>query len=354
MKYIVYKTTNLVNKYIYIGVHKTENPEIFDGYIGNGCYINHPSDWNNPKTAFQVALKEFGIKNFRRETISIHETEEEAYLTEALIVNEEFLSRPDVYNMVLGGTYSNSEIVKCYQYDSNGNYLRGFDSMADAALHLNITVKAVSRSIIFKNKCKNYYLSTNKVNKLDISQYTISQESVKVYRYLVESGSFDKEYDSYSQASIDTGCTLIEVVRSAKLCYRVGKYQFLLIKEDSYDKAKSIYLRIREVNKYDINGIFIKHYNSQKEAELENPGSNITNSIKNKKPCKNNYFWSLEELPKFCSTRTNKKEVGMFDLNNNLIKTWDSVKSWKQEFPINSDYIRVPKVYKKQYIFKFI
>jgi hypothetical protein len=34
-KYIVYQTINLVNNKIYIGVHRT-NPDIFDGYIGNG------------------------------------------------------------------------------------------------------------------------------------------------------------------------------------------------------------------------------------------------------------------------------------------------------------------------------
>ena len=40
MKYIVYCTTNIKNNKIYIGVHGTENPSIFDGYIGNGVYIN--------------------------------------------------------------------------------------------------------------------------------------------------------------------------------------------------------------------------------------------------------------------------------------------------------------------------
>ena len=33
LKFIVYCTTNIVNNKIYIGVHKTENPDIFDGYI---------------------------------------------------------------------------------------------------------------------------------------------------------------------------------------------------------------------------------------------------------------------------------------------------------------------------------
>ncbi len=33
MNYIVYKTTCLVNNKIYVGVHRTEDPNIFDGYF---------------------------------------------------------------------------------------------------------------------------------------------------------------------------------------------------------------------------------------------------------------------------------------------------------------------------------
>jgi hypothetical protein len=43
MKYIVYLTTNIINNKIYIGVHGTNNPDIFDGYLGCGVNINIPS-----------------------------------------------------------------------------------------------------------------------------------------------------------------------------------------------------------------------------------------------------------------------------------------------------------------------
>jgi hypothetical protein len=44
MKYIVYVTKNKESKInginrIYVGVHKTEDPNIFDGYIGCGVKI---------------------------------------------------------------------------------------------------------------------------------------------------------------------------------------------------------------------------------------------------------------------------------------------------------------------------
>lgn len=41
MKYIVYRTTCLINNKIYVGVHHTDDPNIFDGYLGRGLWKNH-------------------------------------------------------------------------------------------------------------------------------------------------------------------------------------------------------------------------------------------------------------------------------------------------------------------------
>lgn len=46
MNYIVYKTTNLINGKVYVGVHRT-NPDIFDGYIG--CGVSHKDKKKNKK-----------------------------------------------------------------------------------------------------------------------------------------------------------------------------------------------------------------------------------------------------------------------------------------------------------------
>lgn len=104
-RYIVYCTINIINMFIYVGVHKMYDNEPL--YIGNGCHANHPSDYAHPKTKFQYALKTYGPKNFIRITLKdFGDDEDGAYLLEAEIVNEEFLARPDVYNMVLGGKSS--------------------------------------------------------------------------------------------------------------------------------------------------------------------------------------------------------------------------------------------------------
>ena len=84
MKYIVYLTKNKksvvngLNK-IYIGVHQTEDPNIFDGYLGCGCYVNQPSTYMYPKTPFQYAVKKYGVNAFERTVLFIYDNEDDAY-----------------------------------------------------------------------------------------------------------------------------------------------------------------------------------------------------------------------------------------------------------------------------------
>lgn len=65
LKYIVYITINLCNGKLYIGVHKT-NPDVFDGYIGNGIYRQSQA---NKDYAFHSAVRKYGYSNFKRITI---------------------------------------------------------------------------------------------------------------------------------------------------------------------------------------------------------------------------------------------------------------------------------------------
>lgn len=95
MFYTVYKVTNLVNGKIYVGLHVTKNLD--DEYLGSGKQI-------------QSAVKKYGRENFKREYIKLCKNSEEMYALEATIVNEEFVKRPDTYNMKTGGTGSWSHV----------------------------------------------------------------------------------------------------------------------------------------------------------------------------------------------------------------------------------------------------
>ena len=88
MYFYLYKITNNLNGKIYIGVHKTSDLE--DGYMGSGVYLNR-------------AIRKHGPANFTKEILQFFTNEEKMYLTESIVVNSNFISRNDVYNVNIGG-----------------------------------------------------------------------------------------------------------------------------------------------------------------------------------------------------------------------------------------------------------
>ena len=79
------------------------------------------------------------------------------------------------------------------------------------------------------------------------------------------------------------------------------------------------------VFQYNSKGEFIKEYSSQKEAELQNKGSNISKSIKDRSLDKNNYYWSIEKVPLYnVPKKRSSKKVAKLDENNNILQTWES------------------------------
>lgn len=327
MKYIVYKTTNLVNNFIYIGVHHTNDNLTFDKYLGNGIFIDKPSSYEKAKTKFQQAVKEFGVHNFRRETLAVFDNDVDAYNLEETLVNEEFLARADVYNMILGGRINHCLGVKVFQYDLNGNYMKEYKSFQDAGDQLGKDATTIRKAALYKLRVsEKYYFNTDKVDKIDLTLYN-NIEKTKVYRYK-KSGEYDREFESYGAAGRDTECSPANVRKGCLLGYCVTDlYYFSLVKETSYDKARSIQIAERTVHKYDSEGNYLESYETQREAEKANEGSNITKAIKNKSVDFNGFMWSLEKLPKFNAvgvSKNSKKKVGKFDDEGNLLKTYDS------------------------------
>ncbi|MHC0442319.1 NUMOD3 domain-containing DNA-binding protein [Flavobacterium sp. 3-210] len=101
MKHLVYRTTNLLNDKIYIGIHSTENIE--DGYLGSG-------------RIFLKALKRYGKENFKRDILFVFDNRLDALNKEAEIVSLDFINQESNYNCTLGGIGGIGKSNKGYKH----------------------------------------------------------------------------------------------------------------------------------------------------------------------------------------------------------------------------------------------
>lgn len=99
MHYIIYQTTNLLNKMTYIGSHQTDN--LNDGYLGSGKLLKR-------------AIRKYGKENFKFEILYFATCKNEMFELERRIVNEDFVKNPFTYNLKIGGSGGNPGIVGAF------------------------------------------------------------------------------------------------------------------------------------------------------------------------------------------------------------------------------------------------
>ena len=344
-KWIVYLTTNLINQHIYVGVHKTINPDIFDGYIGNGIYITKPATYQYSKTIFQAAVKKYGPKNFRRETLAIFDNEDEAYLLEEEIVNEEFLTREDVYNMVLGGGGGVLfEGTPCHKYSLEGKYIESYKSFAEAAVLNGKGATTVKRAAKINIRCGDWFFYTRKVDQLDLSKYNTNfKKTVIVYQYS-NMGDYETMYNSIKEAANANNCSstsIREALIVGTLCK--DKY-FSYTLNKKFCDAKLQQLRQCPVYTYDIYGNYLGCFGNVLETSkyLKIRGD-IFSFVRFKRPYYNKYQFTFEQLSKLSDRSTKKQHayiVDQYDTDGNFIKTWQSARQCQKATGISEAGIR--------------
>lgn len=239
MKYIVYLTTNTINNKIYIGVHKTENPDIFDGYIGNSINVfKANSELKNPKLPFHKAVKKYGYGAFKRAVIKVFDTEQEALDLEAEIVNEEFIKRTDTYNTTLGGGMPPLLNKVIYQYDFDGNYIKEWKSLTEAGNSLSCSPTSIGRAALFKRTSCNSFWTFYKFAKLDITEYKkySPEKSVHIYN---EFGIYEKSFNSIVDCSKFLNDSISHIQRSIKIGVKTKGYYISLDLSSQYIKPKT-------------------------------------------------------------------------------------------------------------------
>lgn len=352
MKYILYLTINIVTNDIYIGVHKTNTPYEFDGYYGNGIF--RKSKLKHPKLPLARAIKKYGFSNFKRVTLYVSDSYQEVLQLEALLVNKNFLGRNDVYNITIGGSLPLEHNKIIYQYDSNGNYIKEFNSIKEAASKLHLTETSVGRAVNYKCLCGDYYFSTKKEETLDITSYSKKQSKI-VFIYNNQ-GILIKTIDSMIKTAKYFNITLASVQRailyktSIKDCY-VSLEEFTTFPF----KQKESY-KISKVYQYDANGNYIREYNSTIEATKE---LGLKYNYINRALCSKHkvagFYWSLYKYDRLDNIKPyNTKSIGRYDKEGNLLEIFTTVRSARKQYPNVTKVLKGICNYCHGFVFKYI
>ena len=362
MKTIVYLTINTVNKKIYVGVHDTDTDK-FDGYLGNGVMENDNRSYERCKTPFHFAVKKYGIKSFKRVTLQTFDNREDALELEKRIVNEKFILRKDTYNIALGGgNPPRWNIIKCYQYDLNGNYINEFDSFMDASKEINSSSSTISNACKENMSSFGFYWSIDKFDKLPKEYMRRSHDNSCKYVYQYDiNGNYIKEYPTITIAAKKLNKEMNRISLALKKGLIMDEYYFSFDKLDKFVGINKYNSTKKPVHQYSLEGDFIRSFESCSEASrslIYNNTSKIGSKAK-KQGYACGYLWSFEKLEKLNpykreSSRTeyNQKPIGLFDIDGNLVKRFDSCKDCYLEYPGFKHCLDKNRIAYKKYFFK--
>lgn len=356
-KYIVYVTTNIKNNKIYVGVHGTETPNEFDGYIGNGININVRKSLNNPKEPFEFAVKKYGFAAFKRATIAIFDTMEEALDLEADIVNEDFVKRKDTYNITLGGGLPPILTKVIYQYDLNGNFIKEWPSITEAGNYYKVKSSTIGRAVLFKRTSVKFLWSDYKVDNLDLRTFNLYSPEIPVFTYDCY-GEFVKEYKSEAQCAKELSSNISHIQRSIKMGTMTKGYYISTELVPQYQKPKQSRLQ-GMVHQYNLDGTYIRSFNSIKEVEQSFGESmrGINPSIKLGQMYKN-FLWLRGEKQDFVKPYkipvSASKKVGQYTMDDKLVKVFNTVREARKEFPNVSKVLNGSATHCHNFKFKYL
>lgn len=346
MKYIVYITINSKNDKIYVGVHKTKTPNIFDGYIGCGCYINQPSTYMYPKTAFQYAVKKYGVDSFRRITLYYCDTLEESINKANGLLNNELLGK--AYYNISKYCY----LYDIYQYDESGKLLKKWDSLLDIADFYGedyfVMLNVLTHGYLFKD----FYLSLS--DSYHYSDYNKSSVNI-IYIYDIKG---NLKYITLNENACNKYLGIKDVsnyIQSQSLINNSYYASYKLV-DKFKPKARVNYMK-KKFFVYKASGELVGVYIGKQIMKVINLHSwnKIRDILIYSKGWYKDYYISETEV-EVLPNRNHSIVVEVFDKYGKYIETLSTIRELKDKYNVPSSKIKnIQKGnrYYKDYIFKY-
>lgn len=346
MKYIVFLTTNLSN--IYVGIHATENPDIFDGYLGDGIYVDQANTFKYPKTPLQFAVKRNGADKFKRLTLNVYDSIESALTKYRHIVESDFIKQDHVFN-----TCVNWKNKRLYQFDLDGKLLKTWNYYQEACDFYGYPQERFVKVVKDKRAFLNSYWAEKSV--IRVKNYE-DKGNLQVTFLYSKGGKLLKEF--YSKAECEGYLKVDDVSEYIKNQLLVNDKYYVSNKlmDKFVPRPKVSYCR-RIYHIYDINNKYYGEFKGKKIMPIIDTCSwrVIQNAIENNKRWYKNFYISEEKIDQVPEKRFEIK-IDVYTKYGKYLESFNSLKDVREKYNVTSAQlknIQKGEKYAGDWIFKY-
>lgn len=192
------------------------------------------------------------------------------------------LEKVDCLNLENFHISNNKEV---FLYDSNGTFIKSFNSINEAAQYLDVNSANIQRAIKHQTKVKNHYVLPSFKEKYIPKEY--KRKRGEIYQYTLD-GKFIRKWESQKEASDTLGINsgrISDALRN-NTAYKDSQWKF---EYSEYIDPIEIKVIKKPVLQYDLDGNLIKEWDSYTECRRKFP--NVGHCLKGKiKTCKGYKF----------------------------------------------------------------
>jgi hypothetical protein len=240
----------------YIGVHSTK--KINDGYIGCGIYRDSNATMHY---LFHRAVKKYGYASFKKHILCFFDNYEDALKEERYLVNEKWVLDKNNYNTALGGKF--------------GNFMFAIPIEIKKRIHKKISKSMMGRIVSQETKDKISKTHTG----VKLSENHIASLKANSARYW---------------AGKKRSQNVIDAIRKSKIGKKLSEDHRKKLSESHKGQESEKKITILQ---YNLNGIFLKEYNSITDAakSLNCLKTSINNNLKKRTKTCNGFVFKYKK-----------------------------------------------------------
>lgn len=231
---------------------------------------------------FGKFIRKYGWDNFEHKILLDNLTKNEAQLAEIKFIKKYKTNDENFgYNKTIGGDYDFTDrTIKINQYDLNGTYLKTWNSIIDIVNYYHIDSSTISKCISRNSQAINFMFRKYNGDTNDISPYIKKRATTKINQYDIN-GHYIKTWESLKELRNNIGCNNNTIIRCCNGQQKSLYNKFIFRYYDGSTKDIKIDDYIcpisKQVGQYDINNNLIKIYQSALSAINEFGNTGIYN-----------------------------------------------------------------------------